>query len=112
MQRRLQEFIGQQSKAGNVRGPTQARRHERQQCDLEYIARLGSVDIHRAGDRIDLAEIHASHIGDARVLAQLTTRGIHHVEFQRLSRRYACRGSKTVVPAEMPVMNGVSMCWM
>ena len=69
-----------------------------------------AVDIHGARDRIDLAEVHAAHIGDGRGRVELAAGGIGHVEFQRVARCDARHGGKAVIPAMMAMVDRMSMC--
>ena len=57
MQPRVGELVGEQAEARDVAGPAPARRAQRQHRDLERVARLRAVDLDRAGDRVDAAEV-------------------------------------------------------
>jgi hypothetical protein len=48
---------GQQAEARHDRGPGPARGLELEQRDLQRIAGLGAIDVDRAGDRVDQAEV-------------------------------------------------------
>src|ERR1700723_1324099 len=109
MQRRFLEILGQQAKARNVGGPTPARRLECQQRNLQDVARFGAIDVHRPRHRIDPAEIHAPDIIDRRGLPKLSAGRVHDVEFQRLSGGNSRHRCKAVVPAVVPMMDGMSL---
>jgi hypothetical protein len=56
------------------------------------------------GDRIDPAEIEPGDVGNGRVRAELTARGVHGVKLDALARRDAGGGRIVAIPAEMALM--------
>ena len=106
MERRVGELVGQEPESRDEGGPSPAHRRERFDRNLEGVARLGPVDIDRAGDRVDLGEIERADVGDGRVLAQLTAGCLDHLELDRVAGRHRQHRLVGVVPAEV-VARGV-----
>ena len=73
VERRLGELICEQPEARDVGGPAPARRGEVEDRHLDRVARLGAVDIDRAGNRVDLAEI--DHDAPPQFSSRLPLRG-------------------------------------
>ena len=98
------ELIGQQAETRNVGGPAQARGDEVPEGDLERVARLRALDIDRAGDRIDPAEIERRDVDGSRALLELAVGGVEAFEVNGLSRLARQRRREVAVPAEIMVL--------
>jgi len=82
------ELVCQQAETRNVRRPPPSRSvlhagGEILQRHLQRVTRFGPLDIDRARDRVDLAEIQRGDIGHGARRAKLARRRIHAVEKDR-----------------------------
>jgi hypothetical protein len=110
VRRRLLELVREQAEPRDVGGPSPSRRLEGQKRHLENVARARTLDEHRPGDGIDSREIEPAHVVDRRRRGELIRRGVGDLELERLARCDARHRPQTVVPAQVALMNGVSVC--
>ena len=101
--RRIGKIIGQQTKAGDDRGPSPARRHEGFDRHLERVSGLGPIHVDGAGDRVNLGEIERRDLRDARLLIDLAARSVDNFELDAIARRHGQHRRVRIVPAKMMV---------
>ena len=77
------ELVPQEAEPGHLHGVAVAVRLDLQDLDLEQVARLGPVDVHRAGERVDDVQVGPGHRLQGRLRAHLAVEGVpgpqHHL---------------------------------
>jgi hypothetical protein len=95
---RVRELVREEAEAGDDRRPPPVLRLERQELDLEHVARLRPLDVDRAADGVHVREVELRHVLDSGALVDLLVRGVANVQLHRFARLDLERGLDRVVP--------------
>ncbi len=80
---RVGEHVAQEPEAGHLHGVAVAVRLDLQDLDLEQVARLGPVDVHRPGEGVDHVQVGRGHGLQGRLRPHLPVEGVagaqHHL---------------------------------
>src|SRR5882762_1730342 len=101
VQRETGKIRSQQPEVRKNSHPTPTGGLKAEQRDLQRIARLRTVDIHRSCDRIDQIGIERREIPDPRLGGELATQRVEVLEIYAIARRYRDGREAGIVPAQV-----------